>query len=171
MSDILKIVIPAIIALLGTVLTVFFGYRQWKRQQDAARYGTFLPERQKTYKELWEKLEDVHIRLRTENVNQDKFRKLVRNVNSYILKRSLYVEKDDHALANQYLSKVREFTEAVAKGGSKDAKRKMGDTEEVGPEVIQTVRDLERLRREVETIRGKILERFQTVLSGKIVGS
>lgn len=37
MSDALKNVFPAIIALVGTIIAVFVGYRQWKRQQDTTR--------------------------------------------------------------------------------------------------------------------------------------
>jgi hypothetical protein len=64
---------------------LFVGYRQWKRQPDTTRTSDFRAERQKTYKELWEKLEDVHVRLRTKAVETEEFRPLLRDVNSYIL--------------------------------------------------------------------------------------
>ncbi|MFN2511084.1 MAG: hypothetical protein ABR568_06515 [Pyrinomonadaceae bacterium] len=32
MSEYLKIVLPALIGLIGTLIAVFIGYRQWKRQ-------------------------------------------------------------------------------------------------------------------------------------------
>ncbi len=37
MSDALKNAFPAIIALVGTIIAVFVGYRQWKRQQETTR--------------------------------------------------------------------------------------------------------------------------------------
>ena len=98
MNDMLKTVIPALIALAGTVMVAFIGYRQWKRQQDSSRQSEYRTQRQQTYKELWEKLEDVHVRLRTEVVGGYEFSSLVRDVNSFILKRGLYLEKDDREL-------------------------------------------------------------------------
>ncbi len=146
MNDILKNAIPALIALVGTVLAILIGYRQWKRQQDTTREGEFRTQKQQTYKELWEKLEDVHVRLRTEVVTSDEFRSVVRDVNSYILKRGLYLEKDDQALANRYLSRVREFTSLVASCDSADAKEAVHDTEEIPAGVIQYVRELDKIQ-------------------------
>jgi hypothetical protein len=122
MHEILKNAVGALIALIGTVLAILVGYRQWKRQQQTTREGEFRSQKQQTYKELWEKLEDVHVRLRTGAVSSDEFHCLIRDVNSYILKRGLYLERDDQQLANQYLSKVREFTDLVAECDSGDAK-------------------------------------------------
>jgi hypothetical protein len=166
MYDILKNAIPALIGLVGTVLAILIGYRQWKRQQDTTRVGEFRTQKQKTYKELWEKLEDVHVRLRTEFVGGDEFRSFVREVNSYILKSGLYLEKDDQALANQYLSRVREFTNLVASSGSTDAKEAIEDTALIPPGVIQNVRKLDRIQTEVSQIREEILARYRKVLIG-----
>src|SRR5713101_4705205 len=153
MNDILKNAIPALIALVGTVLALLIGYRQWKRQQDTSRVGEFRTQKQQTYKELWEKLEDVHVRLRTEVVGSDEFSFLIRDVNSYILKRGLYLENDDQALANQYLSKVRQFTNLVAACDSADAKRAVHDTEQIPTNVILHVRELGEIQAEVNQIR------------------
>ena len=79
MSDALKNALPAIIALVGAIVAVFVCYRQWRRQQDTTRTSDFRAERQKTYKELWEKLEDVHVRLRTKAVETEEFRSLLRD--------------------------------------------------------------------------------------------
>jgi len=165
MNDILKNAIPALIALVGTVLAILIGYRQWKRQQDAARVSEFRTEKQKTYKELWEKLEDVHVRLRTGSVEGGEFHSLVRDVNSYILKRGLYLEGDDQALANQYLSKVCEFTSLVASCDSADAKEIVQSTAIIPPEVIQSVRELDKIQTEVSQIREEIIVRYRKVLT------
>jgi hypothetical protein len=37
MDDLSKVAPPALIALIGTSVTAFVGYRQWKRQHDTAR--------------------------------------------------------------------------------------------------------------------------------------
>jgi hypothetical protein len=168
MKDILKNAIPALIALIGTVLTILIGYRQWRRQQETSRDGDFRTQKQQTYKELWEKLEDVHVRLRFEDVGHEEFSSLVRDVNSYILKRGLYLEKDDQTLANQYLSKVREFTNRVAACDSTEAKEAIGLTQAIPEQVTQNVKELAKVQTETNQIREKILIRYRTVVSGDI---
>jgi hypothetical protein len=168
MHEILKNAVAALIALVGTVLAILVGYRQWKRQQQTTREGEFRFQKQQTYKELWEKLEDVHIRLRTGVVSSDEFRSLIRDVNSYILKRGLYLEGDDQQLANQYLSKVREFTDLVAACDSGDAKEAVSETAEIPSDVILNVRGLGKIQTEVNQIREEILVRYRRVLLGNI---
>jgi len=167
-NDILKNAVPALIALMGTGLAILIGYRQWKRQQDTTREGEFRSQKQQAYKELWEKLEDVHVRLRTEVVGNDDFRSLIRDVNSYILKRGLYLEKDDQRLANQYLSRVREFTNLAAASDSANAKQAISDTAQIPSDVIRTVRELGNIQTEVNQIREEILVRYRKVLIGDI---
>jgi hypothetical protein len=168
MNDVLKNAVPALVALIGTVLAILIGYRQWKRQQETTRESEFRTQKQQTYKELWEMLEDVHVRLRTEVVESDEFSSLIRGVNSYILKRGLYLENDDQALANQYLAKVREFTNQVASSDSADAKQAVHDTETIPTKIILNVRELGKIQAEVNQIREEILVRYRKVLSGNI---
>src|ERR1041384_1705607 len=117
MEDILKVAIPAAIALIGTIVTVLIGYRQWKRQQEASRYSTVFTEKQSAYKELWNKLESVHIKLRTGDVSLAEFNNLVREVNSYILKNGLYIEEKDRQLSSQYLKAVFKMKEIIITSG------------------------------------------------------
>ncbi len=114
MSEYLKIILPALIALIGTIIAIMVGYRQWKHQQGASHYGSFATEKQTAYKTLWEKLEEVHITLRTEEVSRSNFNMLVLGVNTFILKNSLYLEEQDRDLSNRYLQAVRKLKEAIA---------------------------------------------------------
>ena len=168
MNDVLKNAVPALVALVGTVLAILIGYRQWKRQQDATLRSEFRTQKQHTYRELWEKLEDVHVRLRTELVGNDEFNSLVRDVNSYILKHGLYLENDDQALANRYLSKVREFTSLVTGGKSARTKKALQNTEEIPIGLVRLVQDLDKVQTEVNQVREEILVRYRKVLSGNI---
>lgn len=171
MIDAWKNAVPAIIALIGTILVALVGYRQWKRQQEATRTSDFRLERQKAYKELWEKLEGIHIRLRRFDVEKEQFRSLVRDMNEYILQHGLYLEKDDRRLANDYLAKVQELTSLVATCSSTDAKRAMEDTAELSPEVTDSVQQLGNMQKEVDSIRESIITRYRKALMGDIVQS
>lgn len=166
MTDILKVVIPATIALLGTILTVVFGYRQWKRQQEASRRGAYVAEKQSAYKELWVKLEDVHLKLRTDEVSEQDFRKLVLEVNSYILRQSLYLDEYDRELSNQYLRAVRRMKDAVLEHGDEESEFAMVDSLRMPPEVITFAKEYRESIRQVDQIRGALIERFRTIISG-----
>jgi hypothetical protein len=166
MGDTLKVVIPAVIALAGTIFTVFIGYRQWKRQQDAGRESEFRSQKQRTHKELWEKLEDVHVRLRTEILGGEDFLSLVRDVNSYILKHSLYLERDDQALANRYMTEVRKLSELVASCDADSAKQDFHKTAEIAPKLTENLRNVVKIQSEVNQIREVILKRYRKVLIG-----
>jgi hypothetical protein len=168
MKDVLKTAIPALIALIGTVLAVLIGYRQWKRQQDTSRENDFRTQKQQTYKDLWEKLEDVHVRLRTEVVGGDEFHSLVRDVNSFILKHGLYLEEEDQTLANEYLSKVRDFTNLVAACDSEDAKSALSATARIPPAVVRFAQESGRVQAEVNQIREELLVRYRKILRGDI---
>jgi hypothetical protein len=169
MSEALKNLFPALIALAGTALAVFVGYRQWKKQQDTARTSEFRLERQKTYKQLWEKLEDIHVQLRTQRVDTDEFRSLIRDVNSYILKQGLYLEAGDQRLANQYLSKVRDFTDHAATCNSAVVRNNAADTVIVSPDGSESIHELIKIQEEAMALREEILVRYRRVLTGEAV--
>ena len=165
MEDILKVAIPAAIALIGTIVTVLIGYRQWKRQQEVSRYSTIFTEKQSAYKELWDKLESVHIKLRTEEVSLTEFNDLVREVNSYILRNGLYIEEKDRRLSSQYLKAVFKMKEVIAKSGDDEAETAMHLTD-LGPDEV-TAKEILSVMRAVDESRNLILERFRKVIGGK----
>jgi len=167
MAEYLKIIIPAGVALAGTLITVLVGYRQWKRQRDDARYATFLKDKEEVYKRLWEQLEEVQIKLRTENVSDPAFNALVKMVNSYILKNSLYLEEQDKSLSNRYLDAVRKTTEIIIRSKNERAEEAMVTTREIPDEVVQAGRELNAALKEMKDTRDLIIYRFRDIISGK----
>jgi hypothetical protein len=166
MNEYLKIILPGSIALIGTIITIFIGYRQWKRQQESSRYASFVTEKQSAYKGLWEKLEEVHIKVRSEDVQISEFNNLLRDINSYILKHSLYLDREDQILSNQYLKDLYRFKEIVAGSDDAHAKEEFAVT---GPGMpVETVREFKLLYDEVDRIRNRIIERFRLIIGGSI---
>jgi hypothetical protein len=43
MDELSKVALPVLIALIGTLITAFVGYRQWKRQHDTTRQANSRP--------------------------------------------------------------------------------------------------------------------------------
>src|SRR5512141_2834986 len=102
--EIFRTVIGPLLALVGTVLVAFLGYRQWRKQQDWVRYGGFVSERQAAYKELWQKLEAVHLYVRTESFDETKFDELVRSANVHLIEYGLHVDRGEKKRANDYMA-------------------------------------------------------------------
>lgn len=167
-NDILKALIPATLALIGTLIVVFFGYRQWKKQYENTRYGEYLKDKQTAYKELWEKLEEVHLKLRTEYIEKPDFNNLLLDVNSYILKKQLFLEKDDQALVNQYLKTVYELTEAIKIHGDDETREEMESSMIISYRVTEEAKTINNLLRKTAEIRNSIITRFRKVISGNL---
>lgn len=166
MGDYLKIVLPALIALIGTIIAIVAGYRQWKRQQASSREESFFAEKRTAYKGLWEKLEEVHITLRTEEVSRSDFNQLVLGVNSYILKHALFLDEKDQDLSNQYLQAVRRLKEAIAASNDERAEEAMSTSMAIPRDVIDDAQDIRAKADEVDLIRNSILERIRNIISG-----
>src|SRR5690242_6678559 len=115
MSDsTVQAIIPALIALLGTLLTIAVGIWQWRKQTQSQQRSTpFNTDKQAAYKALWENLESSHVKVRVENTNAADYKKIVQDINSFILKQSLYLDEADRTLANTYLSKLQAFANFV----------------------------------------------------------
>jgi hypothetical protein len=164
MDEYIKILIPAIIALLGTGLTVFIAFRQWKKQAEVTQRADYLKDKQIIYKELWEKFEDIHIKLRVESVNKSEFQKLVQDTNSFIRKKQLFLEEKDRELANKYLHSIRNFTEIVRSSEDKEAKELMEITAALPISVLERVEKIRNTYTEVEEVRMEINERFRKII-------
>jgi hypothetical protein len=164
----LKVILPALIALAGTLVVALIGYRQWRRQQTATREEDFRKQQKETYKELWNKLEDVHVKLRVEDVPKEDFRSMTREVNTYVLKNSLYLDKKDQELANDYLSQVRRFVEIVESSGVEAAMETLNDTGFLTANVCRCVRELSYSQNEMEKVRDALIARYRKVLRGEV---
>lgn len=110
----------------------------------------FAADHRAAYKELWTRLQEVHIKLRTEEVDLETFRHLLREVNSFLLRQSLLIEEEDRTLAARYLQALYQFKEALFDTGDESAKDAWADTAPVPKETISMARQLRQLDAEVK---------------------
>jgi len=110
MTELLKVMVPAILALIGTLVTVLIGYKQWKRQQETTWQGKFQSDRQVAYQLLWELVTGVENNIRDSRV-PDRARLDLRlmEVNRFILENSLHIDNADGTAAIQYLQDYYEL--------------------------------------------------------------
>jgi hypothetical protein len=154
-------IIPALIALLGTLLTIAVGIWQWRKQTQSQHSSPFTADKQAAYKALWENLESAHVKVRIENTNAADYKKIVQDINSFILKQSLYLDEADRTLANTYLSKLQAFANFVQSSENESLKETWAITSEFPPEMTDAIRAYQ----EMEATRNQILERCRKVLN------
>jgi hypothetical protein len=112
MDDLSKVVIPAVIALVGTLTVALIAYSQWRRQAQVSRRLKFGEERVRAVQELWDKVQNIHLEARKSVDNprdDDVVRDQLKDFNSFIIRRALYLESEEVSLARHYLASVEKF--------------------------------------------------------------
>jgi hypothetical protein len=125
--------------------------------------GTFTEVRRKVYDRLWRRLEDAHVKIRTEEVEGERFLLLLRDVNTFILHNSAYLEDDIHLLANTYLGLLKEFRDGVIECG--DAGLRSESLATLPPADVPTLGGLFDLFERVKEVRSELLGKVRAVLT------
>jgi hypothetical protein len=171
MPEILHSVLGPALALVGTLVAAFLGYRQWKKQQDLARYGGFLSERQAAYKDLWQKLEAVHLCIRSQEFREEEFHELVRAANTLRIKAGLYLDEGEDKRVNDYLAALGSLGKVLATSPSTNAKdaaqHALCDTTEIPREVLLQVKGLADAYAGVDQQRELLIRHFRQVLGAR----
>jgi hypothetical protein len=182
MNEYLKILLPVLVALVVASLA----YRQWKKQPEKTLKAEYLKNKQLVYKELWEKLEDIHVRLRTEIMGKPEFRNSIIEINSYILRNQIFLEDTDQEQTNEYLKTIYELAKVIKASGYEEIEGTTSETldntpvskkdaphyEEIEEDWAQTARNmpitltkeagnLRKLTSDVEKKRALLIERFR----------
>jgi len=170
--EFLKGALGAVLGLIGTLIVALLGYRQWKKQQDLARYGGFLTERQTAYKELWRKLEAVHLSVRSEEFREGDFRKLVREVNVYLIDSGLHFDPGEKKRVNDYMAALGNLGKVLAESAASDTKaqaqQSLYDTTEIPEAVLAQVKGLRDAYSSVEQQRELLITHFRSILGAHL---
>ena len=172
MSDLLKTIAGPVVALLGSIAVALLGYRQWKKQQDVVRFGGVLLDRQATYKALWEKVEAVHLFVRSETFDRDRYLALVRDVNTHMIHVGLLLDHGEKQRVNQYMSALGALGETLSASAASESKAQaremMYDTGPLSPVVLNAVKGLGPAYSAVESAREDLIAHFRTVLGAHL---
>ena len=120
--------VPAVIAAAAAVFGSLLAYRQWKRQRSVERGKSFDADRAAAYKELWSRLEAIHVRLRSADVRDDEFDSDVRDLNAFILGAEIYFEPGLQARTKAYLEAARNVS-VIVRSQPSDVRRDYEMTE------------------------------------------
>jgi hypothetical protein len=170
----LKIVLPALVALIGTLVVAFVGYRQWKRQHFLARAGAVWSEKQLAYKVIWRKLEDVHLFIRSQAFDRNRYLELVRKVNIEMMRSGLLLERGEARIVNEYLSSMEAFASCLDEIEDAESTRErvselMYTTLALPPDIGQKSRDFQKAYDDLEGKRELVIQRFRHAIGADMI--
>ncbi|HKZ82225.1 MAG TPA: hypothetical protein VJ793_01055 [Anaerolineae bacterium] len=157
--------VVALIAFLGTLLTVWVGYQQWKRQHIVASRQAYQNDRQAVYKRLWELLPDSTTPLPSEG----DLEKSLEGIQVFLQKNELHVDERDGVLIIKYLGDLLKLRQLVSEAESQYESERQ-------PQIVLTPADVAKiprgsketffqrwywkLRREIDRLRWFSFEKF-----------
>ena len=118
MDEYLKLALPAVIALVGSILVVWLGYRQFRSTQTTSLREKYQSDRYSAYKDLWSFVEGIQSDLRSGILSQVDFNERTRLLNDFILKNGIFLEKQDSSLASQYVESLYQLNTRVIESGT-----------------------------------------------------
>lgn len=118
-------ILAAIITLLGTVLTVYVGFRQWKHQQSTNYPLEFGQKRFSAYEELWNMLPgtsslysgkyELELSL---TIDEEELKKILEDLRLFCLQNELYIDIADRLLVMQYINGLLDFRKSLDEWGN-----------------------------------------------------
>ena len=119
MVSLANVVLPALITLIGTLVAVLIGYRQWRQQHRADAQTRFLKARRAAYRQIWDLLVRFNSSIRFANGLDDAA--LAPTLYSEILEQlqasAIYLDEPDRILILTYVTKLVRLNAIVFKLG------------------------------------------------------
>ena len=159
-DELLKILVPAGLALIGVLAGLLVGYRRWLQERRDSQNEDYRKERREAYKELLEKLENIHVTVRRFSGSSSRISSLIADVNTHILKSAAYLEDDVRELANRYVESLKELDYIVRNSESEEVIEDWESTAPLPPSVFEVAR----AEAKTEDIRGRIVDKVRQQL-------
>ena len=125
----------------------------------------FREERQRAYKEMWERVERLSVDGRLQEISDEEFSRRIAEINAFLLTSNVYIDDADRTLVNSYARAARAFHAAVRSSGDAEANVALGDTAEIPDDVIQRARAIGDAQQEALTLRASLLNKVRDVVS------
>jgi len=136
-------------------------------QADVSRRSALQEDQARAYKELWEMLEDVHVRLRGKPAKSSQFSQQLRDINAFAMKNGLLIDEVDRASATSYLEAVRDYCNIVRESGDEGAIADLEETSYITGEALERLRQLGLAQEKVQVLRSQLMDRFRSVIEDK----
>jgi len=152
-----------LVGLLGVLLGLWLGQKRWKAEQAQKECALYEENLKATYLELWDVVQDIHIKLREMlgGLNGDEFATLLKTVNNFMMRKGLYIERDDRHLVLQYLSRTYEFLQILVEGGGLGKLVLISMSHD---EMPRTIEQMTYLSNSADELRSKLRNRVREVV-------
>jgi hypothetical protein len=127
----------------------------------------FSTRRKAAYEELWRRIEEIHLKIRSEEIGDAAFSALLRGMNTFIFQNSAYLDEALHDLANTYLLLLLDVRRVLEEAGDEEATRAFADTEPIPVSALGHAREMRDLVERAEGVRADLLRRVRAVLDEK----
>jgi len=164
-DDLLKVLVPAAIGLLGTVLGLWLGHRRWASELGMNKRRAFDFRRHQAYLQLWDIVESAHIKIRGSLPTPAEIAELDRQINAFRMRNDPFIDADDAALSNRYFNGIVRLAEEVADSGSKELAERFSQTGVFGPEEVGELNELANATSNLKELRDQLIGRVRVVLT------
>ena len=127
----------------------------------------FSAERRTVYEQLWARLEEVHVKVRTDALGRHDFDELLTEVNAFSLKNALHLDKAHSALAAEYLQHVFRLSQLVAQSRDKRVQQSWAITADLPADTLEEYEELRAAWREADRVREALIVEFRGVLQNE----
>jgi len=105
-----------LLALLGTIVVAGLAFYQWRKQHSDPKRTAAAEASRSAHERLWQQLEDVQLRLREaqSDAGGNASSALLKEVNIFFLRNSLYFDEKDQVLVNDYVKALTELNAVMA---------------------------------------------------------
>jgi hypothetical protein len=151
-----------VLAFGGVVAGLWLGQRRWKHEQEKAEREAYNKALREAYMELWDVVEDAHLKMRqaVTGLGTGTFPGFLTDVNSFMIRRGLYIAPEDRNLVQEYLFWTNEYLRKCA--GSEELRDRIATTGS-SPGLSSGVYVLIQLDLRTESLREQLKQRIREV--------
>jgi hypothetical protein len=164
MDDFLKVVLPAAMALFGTLFGLWLGQRRWSSELKMTKRRAFDAQRYLAYEALWKILEDAHITIRTGRPEMNEVLRLEQGINAFRLRNAILLDSADSELSNRYFDSILKLSKIIAESGSRELAEEFYRTAKFSTPDIAKINGLVHANREAEVLREELIVRIRAVM-------
>lgn len=156
-------IVGPLLALAGVLLGLWLGQKRWKAEQLQKERTKYDENLKATYLELWDVVEEVHIKMRSGLVGftAEEFGGLIADVNNFMIRKGLFIERQDRYLVLEYLFWTNEFLRRVV--SSKEGRAYVLHSLS-SDEMPTHVEELHQISEKAEELRGRLRARIREVI-------
>jgi len=170
-DDMVKVALPALLALLGTLFGLWLGHLRWSSEQRLQKRRAFDAKRHAAYEELWNTVEGSHITIRTQRPDDSQLRELEQKTNAFRLRNAIFLNSRDSDLASHYFNEVVKLSKLIQESGSPvlegdftSTALRVQQADHQDPHKLHELQELTLTDYRVGNLRTELIERIQAVM-------